>query len=313
MLRIALRRVLAAALAVTATFSAGAQSNVSSPRLYVLDGGVLKSETARYRLTDADVEEVSLTVASFLIVHPRGTLQFDSGGIPDSQFKNEGELVTEGVQSASKRLLPQLASAGYRPSDITYFALSHYHADHTGNANAFANSTWITQKAERADAALYWKAFAQFKLARTDDALATITQLRHDYAQSRYLTDAKVLEADARKAAGQPVNPSAADDEEIKLLMAQGAEEGVFEPTEQAIVSNVLRLDDRYVGAILTPRADVTFVDVTRSWQENARVLAATPHAVIPVCRGGLDEVTGVVRSSAILGHLLKGEAVDLQ
>lgn len=102
-------------------------------------------------------------------------------------------------------------------------------------------------------------------------------------------------------------------DEEIKLLMAQGAEEGVFEPTEQAIVSNVLRLDDRYVGAILTPRADVTFVDVTRSWQENARVLAATPHAVIPVCRGGLDEVTGVVRSSAILGHLLKGEAVDLQ
>jgi glyoxylase-like metal-dependent hydrolase (beta-lactamase superfamily II) len=43
----------------------------------------------------------------------------------------------------------QLANAGYRPSDISYFALSHYHSDHTGNANAFAGATWITQKAER--------------------------------------------------------------------------------------------------------------------------------------------------------------------
>jgi len=102
-------------------------------------------------------------------------------------------------------------------------------------------------------------------------------------------------------------------DEEIKLLMAQGAEEGVFAPSEQAIVSNVLHLDDRYVGAILTPRADVTFLDLTRSWQENARVLEASPHSVIPLCRGSLDEVTGVVRSSAILGHLLRGETIDLQ
>ena len=102
-------------------------------------------------------------------------------------------------------------------------------------------------------------------------------------------------------------------DEEIKLLMAQGAQEGVFEATEQAIVSNVLHLDDRYVGAILTPRADVTFLDVAREWPENARVLEASHHAVIPLCRGGLDEVIGVVRSSAILGHLLRGDPVDLQ
>jgi HEAT repeat protein len=88
----------------------------------------------------------------------------------------------------------------------------------------------IAQKAPRADAALYWKAFGQFKLARTDDALAAITQLRRDYAQSRYLADAKVLEADVRKAAGQPVNPTAADDEEIKLLAIQG-----LSKSEQAV------------------------------------------------------------------------------
>ena len=51
--------------------------------------------------------------------------------------------------SADKPLLPQLAAAGYRPSDVTYFAMSHYHSDHTANANDFAGATWIVQKAER--------------------------------------------------------------------------------------------------------------------------------------------------------------------
>jgi glyoxylase-like metal-dependent hydrolase (beta-lactamase superfamily II) len=51
--------------------------------------------------------------------------------------------------SATQPLLPQLAAAGYSPRDITYFALSHFHSDHTANANEFANATWIVQKAER--------------------------------------------------------------------------------------------------------------------------------------------------------------------
>jgi glyoxylase-like metal-dependent hydrolase (beta-lactamase superfamily II) len=51
--------------------------------------------------------------------------------------------------SASQPLLPQLAAAGFAPADIDYFALSHYHSDHTANANAFAAATWIVQRAER--------------------------------------------------------------------------------------------------------------------------------------------------------------------
>jgi len=86
---------------------------------------------------------------SYLIVHPRGTVMFDSGEIPDSQFKGDGRPVTQGVMFASKPLLPQLAAAGYKPTDITYFALPHYHADHTANANELAGATWIVQKAER--------------------------------------------------------------------------------------------------------------------------------------------------------------------
>jgi HEAT repeat protein len=76
----------------------------------------------------------------------------------------------------------------------------------------------IAQKGDNVDGALYWKAYAQYKLGRADDALATIAQLRKDHAQSRYMSDAKALEADARKIAGRPVNPSDVDDDELKLL-----------------------------------------------------------------------------------------------
>jgi glyoxylase-like metal-dependent hydrolase (beta-lactamase superfamily II) len=73
---------------------------------------------------------------------------FDSGAVEDSHFTGQGP-VTEGIMSAAKPLLPQLAAAGYKPTDITFFAMSHYHSDHTANANAFASATWIVQKAER--------------------------------------------------------------------------------------------------------------------------------------------------------------------
>jgi HEAT repeat protein len=75
----------------------------------------------------------------------------------------------------------------------------------------------ISQKGAHADGALYWKAFAQFKLGKGQDALETIGALRKDFPQSRYLNDAKVLEADVKKPA-----IGAIDDDEIKLLAIQG-------------------------------------------------------------------------------------------
>jgi hypothetical protein len=80
----------------------------------------------------------------------------------------------------------------------------------------------VAQKAAHVDGALYWKAYAQYKLGKTDDSVATIAQLRRDHPQSRYLSDAKVLEADAKRRAGQPVNPADMDDDELKLLAIMG-------------------------------------------------------------------------------------------
>ena len=76
----------------------------------------------------------------------------------------------------------------------------------------------VAQKATNADGALYWKAYAQFKLGKSDDAVTTIAALRKDFPQSRYLGDSKVLEADAKRRAGQPVNPASKDDDELKIL-----------------------------------------------------------------------------------------------
>ena len=141
--------VLLAVTAATVVSARQKPAAVKSLRLYVFDNGAIKGlDPKLFNFTREELKEVDFRNTSYLIVHPKGTLMFDSGGIPDSQFKGD-EPASEGVMSATKRLLPQLKEAGYAPADITYFAMSHYHSDHTANANAFAGSTWIVQKAER--------------------------------------------------------------------------------------------------------------------------------------------------------------------
>jgi HEAT repeat protein len=81
----------------------------------------------------------------------------------------------------------------------------------------------FAQKGIHADAALYWKAFSQARLVRTEEALESLAVLRRDYPQSRYSNEAKVLEADVRKLAGQRVDPQTLDaNDEIKLMAING-------------------------------------------------------------------------------------------
>lgn len=141
--------MLIVAVVLAAPSAQSRPAPVKALRLYIFDNGSIKGlDPKLFNFTREELKEVDFRNTSYLIVHPRGTLMFDSGGIPDSQFK-DGQPAAEGIMSATKPLLPQLQAAGYTPAEITYFALSHYHSDHTANANAFAGSTWIVQKAER--------------------------------------------------------------------------------------------------------------------------------------------------------------------
>lgn len=74
----------------------------------------------------------------------------------------------------------------------------------------------------RADGALYWRAYAQSKLGMTSEALATLDSLRQKHPQSRWLRDAKALEAEVRQGRGQAVSPETEADEELKLLALVG-------------------------------------------------------------------------------------------
>ena len=109
-------------------------------RLYIFDCGTIGAmNPALYNLKAEEIKgPITLVTPCYLIVHSRGTLLWDAGQIADEAFPADGKPATSGVFVATKKLLPQLAAVGYKPSDITYFALSHYHSDHTANANAFA-------------------------------------------------------------------------------------------------------------------------------------------------------------------------------
>src|SRR5262245_44711328 len=116
-------------------------------KLYIFDCGTLKSGNPDVLLARG-VTTTDMSVTAYLIVHPRGTLLWDTGVIPDELIQPGG--TTEARATVHKTVRTQLAEIGYKPSDITYLALSHNHYDHSANSNSFAGSTWLVQKAERA-------------------------------------------------------------------------------------------------------------------------------------------------------------------
>ncbi|MDX1562752.1 MAG: N-acyl homoserine lactonase family protein, partial [Gammaproteobacteria bacterium] len=121
-----------------------------STRIYIFDNGMITGlDPALFNFSADELAEVDFVNISYLIVHPEGTLMFDAGAIADEAFEGHEGPVVEGILSATQPLAPQIEAAGFSPEDIDYFALSHYHTDHTANANLFAGSTWIVQRAER--------------------------------------------------------------------------------------------------------------------------------------------------------------------
>lgn len=102
-------------------------------------------------------------------------------------------------------------------------------------------------------------------------------------------------------------------DDEIKVLMEQGAEAGVFHESEQAIVSNVLRLDDQRIGAIMTHRKDIYMIDLDGPEAEVRRRLAECPYTRVVVCRDGAERIVGILRTADLLQPALAGEPLDVE
>ena len=102
-------------------------------------------------------------------------------------------------------------------------------------------------------------------------------------------------------------------DDEINVLMEQGAEAGVFHESEQAIVSNVLRLDEQRIAAIMTHRNDIYVLDLDEPEDVIRTNLAESPFTRIVVCRDGLDHIIGILRTADLLKLALAGEKLDIE
>jgi glyoxylase-like metal-dependent hydrolase (beta-lactamase superfamily II) len=140
---------LLALVAAVATLSSP-ENKVTGVRLYTLDCGraelkdmAMFSDTGEYTGKPG-----AIAVTCFLIQHPKGTLVWDTGMGDNLAEKKEG-VDNGGIHmTVSVTLAEQLNALGLAPSDVTYVAFSHFHFDHTGNANLFSNSTWILNQSE---------------------------------------------------------------------------------------------------------------------------------------------------------------------
>jgi putative hemolysin len=100
--------------------------------------------------------------------------------------------------------------------------------------------------------------------------------------------------------------------EELHLVVAEAHTSGVLEENERAIISSIVRLADRPVREVMTPRTEIDWIDVNCGRSEIRAALAATPHSRLPVARGSVDDIVGVISTRDLLMELLEGHDLDL-
>jgi putative hemolysin len=101
-------------------------------------------------------------------------------------------------------------------------------------------------------------------------------------------------------------------EEEIKALIRQGADSGVFEESEHDMVQRVLRLGDRAIRTMMTPRTEICWLDLEDSLEENLAEVRESNHSRFPVAQGSLDNCIGIVRVRSLLTAHMGSEPIDL-
>jgi putative hemolysin len=111
----------------------------------------------------------------------------------------------------------------------------------------------------------------------------------------------------------KPSAETSVTEEEIKLMIEQGTQEGVFEPTEQEMVERVFRLGDRTVNALMTPRPDVIWLDLNDPPEEIQSKITSNSHTHYPVAEDQIDTIIGMVNSKDLLSQNLSCRPIDLR
>ncbi|TVV76343.1 hemolysin family protein [Sphingomonas solaris] len=101
--------------------------------------------------------------------------------------------------------------------------------------------------------------------------------------------------------------------EELHLIVAEASSAGVIEESERAIISGVVRLADRPVREVMTPRTDIEWIDCGASPEAITAQLAEMPHSRMPVADGSVDEIVGIVQARDVVAALIAGQPLDLR
>jgi putative hemolysin len=104
----------------------------------------------------------------------------------------------------------------------------------------------------------------------------------------------------------------AVTEEEIAAQLEEGVDAGVIEAHEHQMVRNVFRLDERQIGSMMIPRAEIAWLDAAEPIEAALAIIGSHEHSRYPVCRGGLDEVLGVMASQQLLQQVTRGETLNL-
>ncbi len=111
----------------------------------------------------------------------------------------------------------------------------------------------------------------------------------------------------------KPTDEPVITEEEIKLLIYEGAQVGIFEEVEQEIVERVFRLGDRRASSLMTYRMEIVLVDIEDDLETNLQKIIESGHSRFPVCKGSPDEILGILQVKDLFAQRQTGASVDLQ
>ena len=106
---------------------------------------------------------------------------------------------------------------------------------------------------------------------------------------------------------------NAVTEEEIHAMIDEGEESGVIETVERDMVRNVFRLDDRQVASLMTPRADIDWIDLEDSPEVNIEKIRSSKRSRLPVCVGSLDDVKGFCSTRSLLQQMMEKGRADFK
>lgn len=111
----------------------------------------------------------------------------------------------------------------------------------------------------------------------------------------------------------KPSEDPGVTEDDIRILMQEGTEAGVFLEAEQHMIRSVFRLNDQHVSALMTPRTEIIWLDVDDSRDEIRTKATDSVYSAFPVCRGSLDNLVGIVRARDLLLHCLSDGPSNLE